>query len=443
MGAYLSKPVVEKHSSDESNNILTCAASSMQGWRITQEDAHNLILNFDKDTSLFAVYDGHGGAEVAKYCAEKLPDSIKETQAYKNGDIAQGLKDAFLSFDATIAEKKVIEILKNYTNFDNDINKQVSLNGTEDDGYLDDTSESCEDKVSISKNCTTELKPEVENNEKLQEKENKTDDKSTDNATELNASSNESEEDDDEDCEEYLDESSDSCEDDIPDPKDTEFMANMKEEPGSDSGTTAVVAIIHEKELYVANAGDSRCVLCRNGKAVDMSIDHKPEDESEQSRITKAGGRVTLDGRVNGGLNLSRAIGDHAYKQNKNLPAAEQMITALPDVQHITLTNEDEFIILACDGIWNYLNSQETVDFVRSRYRDELKLSCVIEQLFDHCLAPNTMGDGTGCDNMTAIIISLQQLHGDNKKLPEKIKNDSDDALSSKRAGSPQTTETR
>lgn len=62
-------------------------------------------------------------------------------------------------------------------------------------------------------------------------------------------------------------------------------------------------------------------------------------------------------------------------------------------------------------------------------------------QLFDHCLAPNTMGDGTGCDNMTAIIISLQQLHGDNKKLPEKIKNDSDDALSSKRAGSPQTTE--
>lgn len=57
------------------------------------------------------------------------------------------------------------------------------------------------------------------------------------------------------------------------------------------------------------------------------------------------------------------------------------MITALPDVQHITLTNEDEFIILACDGIWNYLNSQETVDFVRSRYRDELKLSCVIEQV--------------------------------------------------------------
>lgn len=64
----------------------------------------------------------------------------------------------------------------------------------------------------------------------------------------------------------------------------------------------------------MANAGDSRCVLCRKGQAIEMSIDHKPEDAEELERIRKAGGKVTLDGRVNGGLNLSRAIGDHAYK---------------------------------------------------------------------------------------------------------------------------------
>jgi len=67
--------------------------------------------------------------------------------------------------------------------------------------------------------------------------------------------------------------------------------------------------LLRDKELYVANAGDSRCVLCRDGKAVNMSEDHKPEDASEQERIAKAGGRVTCDGRVNGGLNLSRALG--------------------------------------------------------------------------------------------------------------------------------------
>ena len=53
----------------------------------------------------------------------------------------------------------------------------------------------------------------------------------------------------------------------------------------------------------------SRCVVCREGKAVEMSADHKPEDELEMKRIKNAGGKVTADGRVNGGLNLSRAIG--------------------------------------------------------------------------------------------------------------------------------------
>lgn len=80
-------------------------------------------------------------------------------------------------------------------------------------------------------------------------------------------------------------------------------------QPGSDSGTTAVVALIRGKQLVVANAGDSRCVVSVGGRALDMSYDHKPEDYMELTRIRNAGGKVTLDGRVNGGLNLSRAIG--------------------------------------------------------------------------------------------------------------------------------------
>lgn len=92
------------------------------------------------------------------------------------------------------------------------------------------------------------------------------------------------------------------------------FLDTMLEGPGSSSGCTAVVALLRGYELFVANAGDSRCVVCRDGQAIDMSIDHKPEDALELERIRKAGGKVTMDGRVNGGLNLSRAIGDHAYK---------------------------------------------------------------------------------------------------------------------------------
>ena len=62
-----------------------------------------------------------------------------------------------------------------------------------------------------------------------------------------------------------------------------------------------MVGLLVGRDLYVANAGDSRCIVCRNGKAVEMSFDHKPEDEPERQRINNAGGRVTQDGRVNGG----------------------------------------------------------------------------------------------------------------------------------------------
>ena len=122
-------------------------------------------------------------------------------------------------------------------------------------------------------------------------------------------------------------------------------------------------------DLFVANAGDSRCIVCRDGKAIEMSFDHKPEDEPELKRIENAGGRVTPDGRVNGGLNLSRAIGDHAYKTRKSLPLTEQMISPVPDIQHLTLSKSDSFVLLACDGIWNSLSSQEVVDFVQERMK--------------------------------------------------------------------------
>jgi len=83
----------------------------------------------------------------------------------------------------------------------------------------------------------------------------------------------------------------------------------------------------------VANAGDSRAVLCRaNGTTLPLSFDHKPQQEVEMSRITKAGGFVNHFGRVNGNLNLSRSLGDLKYKQVPGIPPQEQIITAEPDI---------------------------------------------------------------------------------------------------------------
>jgi protein phosphatase 1G len=114
------------------------------------------------------------------------------------------------------------------------------------------------------------------------------------------------------------------------------------------TGCTAVTALITRDLVTVANAGDSRCLLCRGGEAIELSHDHKPESPRERSRIEKAGGKVTAIGpcfRVDWGLNLSRSLGDFAYKRNDELPASEQKISSSPDIVTERLRSEDEFIV--------------------------------------------------------------------------------------------------
>lgn len=670
MGAYLSEPRTTKNSSEESNDFLVCGSSSMQGWRISQEDAHNCILNYDDKTSFFAVYDGHGGAEVAQYCSLHLPKFLKQMASYKNKDFEQALKDAFLKFDATLLDEKVIEELKKLSGEedneedDEDVEEEEDVDdlckeacmplnevlemykhdqhnpaldrvkegnsskplspclkgkqrNIEEEGEPGPSSSStgssaeadaskdkksvgsdaADSTVSSSSNKTAEAaqKPESSTADKKAEQSDEISDtdgvvakkakkeecapdsssaaptvngevgesvnksavssssvsaqgngevssntaagsssSSSKNMPELFAGSSSSanrgatvgsssagssssasaaaargsrkakngaanvrctdDSDDDETDEDYSNrysgtededehhncepndsetsssESGDEYVSDYVSEEETEseidsevdgevddevdgevhdhahghahdhdheeadpeaedeerrgycnevdefineedeaFMNNITNEAGKDSGCTAVVALLHDKELYVANAGDSRCVVSRKGKALEMSIDHKPEDDIEYNRIKKAGGRVTMDGRVNGGLNLSRAIGDHGYKMNKKVRPEEQMISALPDVKKITIEQDDDFMVLACDGIWNFMSSQQVVKFVHDRIKDPTKkLKDICEELFDYCLAPHTQGDGTGCDNMTAIIVKFK-----------------------------------
>ena len=92
------------------------------------------------------------------------------------------------------------------------------------------------------------------------------------------------------------------------------------------------MALITDTEIYCANAGDSRCVLSNDGKAIEMSVDHKPDNPSEKARIEKAGGFVE-DNRVKGVLNLSRSLGDLEYKQEKDISVENQMITCVPEIK--------------------------------------------------------------------------------------------------------------
>lgn len=75
------------------------------------QDAHNCILEFDEDTSLFAVYDGHGGHEVAAYCADHLPQFLKTVESYKQGDLIKALEEAYLEFDHLLTKENVVKVL--------------------------------------------------------------------------------------------------------------------------------------------------------------------------------------------------------------------------------------------------------------------------------------------------------------------------------------------
>ena len=146
-------------------------------------------------------------------------------------------------------------------------------------------------------------------------------------------------------------------------------LSRIQEENGglsdceSYAGCTSTVVLITRSEVICANAGDSRTVLASRGTARDLSIDHKPDDPVELRRIQNSGYFVE-QGRVNGRLALSRALGDFEYKGNTDLPKKDQAVTAFPDVRVEPINKDTQFVLLACDGVWDVLTSQEAIDYV-------------------------------------------------------------------------------
>lgn len=125
-------------------------------------------------------------------------------------------------------------------------------------------------------------------------------------------------------------------------------------------GTTACVAIvrreINHNVLYVANTGDTRAVLNKNGQAERLSIDHKATNPQEIDRIKAMGGKI-LESRLAGGLAITRAIGDHAYRSFG--------ATCLPYVVRHVLRPFDKYLVIASDGVWDTVTDDQAVAFCK------------------------------------------------------------------------------
>lgn len=225
----------------------------MQGWRRSNEDAHITAINFESDCSLFAVFDGHGGVEVAKYCEKHFIPNLRAEDAFKSRDYETALRNTFLKIDKDLisdkGKKELVKIAKE--------NGNEVMDGTE-----------------LSKQA----------------------------------------------------------------------------------GCTANVVLVTPTHMFVANAGDARCVVSENKKAVELSIDHKPDLPSERSRVYAAGHMVE-ESRVDGIIAISRAIGDWEYK-NERLDADKMAVSGYPDVRSHPITENTDFFICACDGIWDCMTSQ-------------------------------------------------------------------------------------
>ncbi|XP_057517788.1 probable protein phosphatase 2C 2 [Amaranthus tricolor] len=166
------------------------------------------------------------------------------------------------------------------------------------------------------------------------------------------------------------------------------------------SGTTALTALILGRHLLVANAGDCRAVLCRKGDAIDMSQDHRPTCPSERRRVEELGAYVD-DGYLNGVLSLSRALGDWDMKLPKG--SASPLI-AEPELKQMMLTEDDEFLIIGCDGIWDVMSSQQAVSLVRRGLRRHHDPEQSAKELVREALRLDT------ADNLTVIVVCFSSL---------------------------------
>jgi serine/threonine protein phosphatase PrpC len=178
------------------------------------------------------------------------------------------------------------------------------------------------------------------------------------------------------------------------------------------SGSTMALCAIRDSKIVTANIGDSRVVLCSNGVASALTTDHKADLPEERRRITSAGGRVivrTYDDGYSGparvylahadipGLAMSRSLGDYI--------SHEVGVSSEPDVIERDITSQDQFLIIATDGLWDFTTNQEAANITLSCASADAAVSAMIQKSY------TKWSSKVGCvmDDTSAIVVFLHQ----------------------------------
>lgn len=356
--------VLNRHATK--NPSFQIGVSEDKGTRRTMEDAHSFVVDFDsiRGQGFFAVFDGHAGKHAAEWCGshfhEALLNSIHTSPDLSIPDI---LNEAFHTVDEALS--KMCE----------------------------------ESEGKIHSGCTAVtafLRVEDLDGQQsfLQNSSPITDSPEVDSPVESGA------------------ESAGNASGDDSAPRDRKEKKSSKSRikqalqtfssgklspktPRSSSPKTPHPPVkVHvpppntRRVLYCANAGDARGVLCRAGKAVRLTYDHKGSDKQEAKRITDAGGFV-MSGRVNGVLAVTRALGDSSMKE---------FVVGAPYTTETELCEEDEYLIMACDGLWDVISDQGAVDLIHE-VEDAQYAS---QKLLKYALSHHTT------DNVTVMVVRFK-----------------------------------
>ncbi|KDQ15204.1 hypothetical protein BOTBODRAFT_31871 [Botryobasidium botryosum FD-172 SS1] len=326
--------VLNQHSSQR--GAYTVGIHEDKGSRRTMEDAFSFIVDFAgvKGQGYFAIFDGHAGKHAAEWCGQHFHEElIRQLKAPDNH------------------KKTVPEVLNKTFGAVDDKLGQIAANGLTNSGCTAVTSflrieerEEEDDSSSSPSAASGGPKTLTETGEKLAPVGGKEEPS-----------------------------------------KREKIKAIFKHSPESPTSSPRNSHTVTRRVLYTANVGDARAVLCSAGEAIRLTHDHKGSDKGEVKRIKEAGGFV-LNNRVNGVLAVTRSLGDSAMKE---------FVVGTPYTTTVELTDSDEFLILACDGLWDVLKDQEAVDLVR-RETDAQKAS---EILVKHAL------DNYSQDNVTVLVV--------------------------------------
>ena len=436
----------EKATYDKTTSNMKIGVCEMQGWRKTMEDAAIVLPNFEKNASLFGILDGHGGSIISEFVSVNFKNILIRLNSYKNGKYEKALIETFLIMDELLKNKKINNFI--YTTHNSKDNKLSNIKASniqnnnenivrlkfETGVYEFDLNQI---DLSIGGENTPmtiyEYKPEtittaVNNENNIVKIEDIFFEKGGKQNASLNPLAKFEEVYDKKELNiDFKNINKDETDINAKDINKLELNINKNQSTSSslsktsyenyvasEMGTTANILLIKNGVIYLANVGDSLSVMYKHKIAYNLNREHQTIIEEEKNRVLKSGANI-IGYRINGMLNLTRAIGDLRFKSNNNLKRHEQSVISLPEITKIEDTEGIDFIILGCDGVWDCVKRQLVCDFVDSQIREHPKknLSEILKVIFDRCVSP-VWGVVLGTDNMSCIII--QFLHNGKKK---------------------------